>query len=219
LSKVIIVCEGWNDRIFLQETITYKLSVSHKDIKAYSNKAALDMDIRRNNQAYISILEGNGFPNCVKIAVHSSRELWYLNIPQSIGIIADSNHHPVYNKMIDYLTSYLNTPCKTHNIKPQITRFDQQHTIVVDYGYLSKITMWTLEVPDNLEKQIANSLKRKYPNTLNKYRKDDDIIMAASRILKISKNDIIKKSVKLLENKKWFETFCLCLKKKITSNC
>jgi hypothetical protein len=212
------MCEGRNDRIFLCKTLTYKLSIAPKSIKSYSNIAALYIDIRGNNQADISILEGNGFPNCVKIAVHSSRELWYLNIPQSIGVIADSDHHPVYDKMINYLTRYLNTPCKLHNIKPQINRFDNQHTIVVDYGYLSKITMWTLEVPDNLEKQIANSLKRKYPNKLNKYTKDDDIIMAASRILKISKDDIIKKSVKLLENKKWFATFCSCLKDKVMSD-
>lgn len=193
--------------------MTYKLSFDSIQVNAHPNQLSLVTDIRRKKQANISIVEGNGFPGCVKVAVHLSRDLWYLNEPQSIGVIADSDCSPVYQRMVDYLMEYLNTPCKKHNVNPQLSRNDSKQRLTLSYGQDPTMIMWTLEIPKNLEVQIANSLKRRYPN-LRQYHGADEIIKAACKMLQISEEDVVRRSIRLFENERWFKTWCRSLKER-----
>jgi hypothetical protein len=182
----------------------------------YPNAFSLSIDIMRQKQPKISIVEGNGFPGCARIAVHYGRELWYLNHPQSIGIIADADRHPVYEQMVRYLNEYLSTPCKLHCVKPRINRNDAQNILTIDYGDQPSIAMWTIEIPESLDIQISNLLKCKYPK-LKKYHKNE-IITATSKMLNISKEEVVRRSIEMFENKRWFKNFCKYLGERISSD-
>lgn len=96
LRKTIVTVEGERDAIFLRE-ITYPLFQT-ASVQLYKKALLFYDDIRAGKQTDISILYGTGFPGCMELAVHLSRELWYIEDFHSIGVIADSDRGPVYQK-------------------------------------------------------------------------------------------------------------------------
>jgi len=203
----IIFCEGQNDRNFLHETITQKLAISPVEVKTYDNVRLLIKDIQSNMQNNILISEGGGFPKCIKIAVRFTRQFWWEKTLLSVGVVADSDRGPVYNKLTEYLSEFLQTPCRKHNVSPRLNRFDSDQKLTIDFGHEKTITMWTLEIPNNLEHCISLVLKSKY-SELRSVNNDDEVIMAASSMLNISVENVVRRSVRLLKKKNWFKVFC-----------
>jgi len=219
LPKTIIVCEGKKDITFVEEIINYKKSLLNSmKIKSYSVASLLVDDIRLGKQADISILNGNGFPGCIEVAIHLSRQLWYIDDLYSIGVIADSDKGQVYQKTGKYLEDYLNTPCKKHNICPNIYRFNSEEIIKISFGNDHNIFLWTLEVPESLEIKMSKALKRKYP-FLRKIKTEDETLAEARNKLNKTIEELVKLSVKLFKNEPWFTKFCGLLLKRIKMEC
>jgi len=205
--KKIIICEGKNDRNFLHGTITKILGINQNRVKSYSNIKFLIKDIRSNRDKCISISEGKGFPQCVKLAVRMQRQLWYKDNTLSVGIVTDSDIGSTYDVLKEYLTQYLSTPCKTHTTRIKINQDESEHKIEIIFERRSNINMWTLQVPENLEKQVSRVLITKYQQ-LKAYNDEDEIIKAASNILDISINKIICWSLDFFNEEAWFVQFC-----------
>ena len=167
----------------------------------------MERAIRRNEQALILISEGNGFPGNTRVAVNLSRNFWYIGRKQTIGVIGDSNSGPVYSELARYLREYLQTPCKKHNVNPQLTFFDGEEKLTLSFGRRREITIWTLEIPLSLEIQISRVLKSNHAR-LRRYSDGDETIEAAQSMLGVVKEDIIRTSVGLLRSEVWFRRFC-----------
>lgn len=203
----IVFCEGQNDRNFLHETITHRLAVNPIEVETYEKVRLLIRDIQSNRQKNILISEGGGFPKCIKIAVRFTRQFWWENTLLSVGVVADSDRGPVYNKFTKYLNEFLHTPCRKHNVCPQLTPSDSEQKLTIDFGHDRVIEMWILEIPENLEHQIAVIFKSKYPK-LRSVNDNDEVIKLASSMLKISVEDVVRRAVRSLKNKNWFNKFC-----------
>ncbi len=126
---------------------------------------------------------------------------------QSIGVVADSDHGSVYEAIVKYLDEYLNTPCKKHNIDPEICKDEDRSCVRIRHRDLVDIDLWTFEIPPTLDTQISNSLKRKY-DELSQYENEDEIVRVAGELLKKSEEEVIRVTVKLLEDEKWFGGLC-----------
>jgi hypothetical protein len=211
LRKTIVTVEGERDAIFLRE-ITYPLFQT-ASVQLYKKALLFYDDIRAGKQTDISILYGTGFPGCMELAVHLSRELWYIEDFHSIGVIADSDRGPVYQKLRAYLRNYLNTPCKKHSINPQITEHDPENLIEISFNQEHSIILWALEIQDSLEIQLARVLKNKYP-TLKKCKSEDEVIDTACKKLK-PLSDLIKEAIKVWKEESWFKNLCKALKERV----
>jgi len=214
--KTIIFCEGKRDMIFIKEVVNCILTLN-LPIKLYSKTSSLVNDIRLERQAEISLVNGKGFPGCIKVAIHFSRDLWYKEGLHNIGVIADSDKGPIYQRMVQYLIKYINTPCKSHVVHPEISKLNSRKTVNVSVGESHNILLWALEVPESLEIQMSRVLKRKYPS-LRKYKTEDEILAAACDKLNITSEELVKLCVRLFENKPWFERWCNSLVKRIRIN-
>jgi len=209
-----MLCEGQNDKVFLHETLTYKLNVDPTHIKTYQEARSLKRDIRSNRWKRISILETGGFPQLIKIAVRLTRQFWYLRTSLSMWVIADSDKGPVFNKLVEYMDEYLKTQCKRHNVNPQFIWCESKQKIIVSFRDERKIAIWVLEIPESLETKVSRALKSKYAS-LRSINTDDETIRAASNLLGINRKEVIRRSVRLLENERWFSDFCSKLERNI----
>jgi len=189
------------------------LAVSSEDVETYCKLELLGKAIVSNRQKRISIAEGNGFPYCIRAAVHLTRQLAYMNDLVSIGVVADSKSDHVYDRLRAVLTTYLETPCKKHNVNPEISCYPKQR-LTVSFRPGRNIIMWSLEIPESLEIQISRVLKKKHPK-LRSIDSEDETMEVASRMFKTSKESIVRKSVGLLENESWFNDFCIRLRNNI----
>ncbi|MHA1649740.1 MAG: hypothetical protein ACTSYB_06075 [Candidatus Helarchaeota archaeon] len=129
MKKIIIFCEGKNDRFFIHEIIIKTLNFKPSQVKHYENQKSFILDARSDSLKRVSILEGGGYPNLIKLSVKLIRNFWYKSELKSVGIIGDSDRGDLYQKLVDYLTQYLNTPCKTHNISPHILENNTNYQI------------------------------------------------------------------------------------------
>lgn len=128
----------------------------------------------------------------------------------SIGVIGDLDSGPVFPRLIKYLNEYLRTQCKKHNVDPHLICSDSEKRVMMSLKGGRVIIIWTSEIPESLEKQISRVLKRKY-RQVRSINNEDEVINTASKILRISKESVIRKSVSLLKNEKWFNDFCTAL--------
>lgn len=203
MKHLIIACEGKKDRIFFQEMILSKAPNRNIQLKTYPNETSLISDISARRQATVSVVEGNGFDGCITIAVHLSRNLWFVDSPQSIGVVADSDHGSVYEATVKYLEKYLNTPCKKHNINPTIVEDNDKSCVHIRHSDIVDIDLWTFEIFPTLDLNMSNSLKVKHEE-LKQYENEDEVIKIAGRLFYNSEEEAIKTTVGLLENEEWF---------------
>jgi hypothetical protein len=108
----------------------------------------------------------------------------------------------VYKKLSDYLSKYLKTPCKVHVFEPLVVPCDSEKKIEIKLKKGKTIPIWTCGIPDSLEIQIARTLKKQHPK-LNKSLNEDETIEAATRLLGITREKVIRDSVSFLQNEKW----------------
>lgn len=68
MNRIVLICEGENDRIFYHETIVEYLIPDPAQIKQYSTPDQFTLDLQNNRLRMISILEGGGYPNHLHLA-------------------------------------------------------------------------------------------------------------------------------------------------------
>ena len=214
MNEILLICEGENDRIFLHETIIKNLTIDSSQIKQYSTPDQFDLDLQNNRLRIISILEGGGYPNYIKLAVKYSKQFWNMTKFSSIGVIGDSDRGNIFTELNAYLTQLLNTPCKKHAINPQITVYDALQKIEITLRKARQIVIWTMQIPESLERQLTIILKIKHP----KFKSEDNphvFITNVSNGLKLTKEELIRTCVNLLKPEQWFNALVLGLKKNI----
>lgn len=207
LDNTVLLCEGYNDRIFLHEIITNKVGINSTQVKMYSRLKVFRQDVRSNSQKNISIIAVDG-PIRPKFPVRFVRQFWYIGTYRmSLGVITDLDRDEIYQKMVAYLDEYLNTQCKKHNIDPQLSYHNSERKLKMSFDSRRIITIWTFGVPCNLEEQISRALKGRHPR-LKSTKGADETIRAAIDLVKTSRENIIRSSVGLLESKRWFSNLC-----------
>ncbi|MHA1263650.1 MAG: hypothetical protein ACTSRS_00290 [Candidatus Helarchaeota archaeon] len=214
MNKTIIFCEGKNDKLFIYNTIIRKLNFVPSQIKHYENPSSFIRDVRNNNLKKISILEGGGAPNYIKLAVKLTRQLWNEFELNSIGVIGDSDRGSVYNNLVRFLQQYLATECKKHNVDPQVDINDSEYKLLISFKKGRQISMWSIQIPNTLEANLAVIIKQRYPE----FRSVDDphnLLHEASKKKSLSKEEFIKQCLKIIENEPWFRNFILDLKRNI----
>jgi hypothetical protein len=131
-------------------------------------------------------------PGLLNVACKFIRQYWWSNRLNSVSIIADSDRGPIYEKCIGYMTLYINTHCKMHNITFNTTQLNSEK-IQIDYGHGKTIKLWTVEVPINLDRQIS----------------------LITNDVEITE-DLIKSCVSSSFNgRRWYNTFCNRLSQKL----
>jgi len=214
LSRILLFCEGENDKIFLHEAIIQNLTIDQLQVQTYSTPNQFNSDLQSNRLRMISILEGGGYPNYIKLAVKLSRQFWNITTLFLIGLIGDSDRGHVFNELKSYLTQFLNTPCKTHAITPQITIDDALQMIQLTLRRGRQITIWTMQIPENLEQNLSKKLKishREFRSEANPH----ELINKISHKLNISKEELIRRCVTLVGNEQWFIELVSGLREKI----
>lgn len=207
MNKTVLICEGYNDRIFLHETLTNRMTIDPIQVKTYSGLKSFTHDVRSGTQKNISVTAVDG-PISPKFPVRFVRQFWYIGTYQmSLGVISDLDRGEIYEKMVAYLNEYLNTKCKKHNINPELTYHDSEKKLRMCFESRRTITIWTFVVPENLEAQISMALKHKHPE-LKSIKDEDETIRAAITLLGTSRENIIRSSVSLLANEKWLTDLC-----------
>jgi hypothetical protein len=201
------VCEGKRDRIFLDETLKAKINLAPNKIKTFEEARLLEKAVMYGEKAPVLICEGKGFPGNTKVAVKLSCKFMRYFTRTSMGVIGDSDRGPVYNETTAYLTSYLGTHCRIHAMKPEINKLDLDLKAIISLDSKIRVTMWTFEVPDSLEKRVSNVLKLNY-RELADCSDEDDVISRAAQILEISEDDVIRRAVSLLDSEPWFDELC-----------
>ena len=204
LSQIVIFGEGKNDIVFLHEVVTNRLNFNPSDVKIYHLFRSLEMDIRNQDQKPVSIVDGGG-SFTPKRVVRYSRKYWYETCAtQSIGVMGDLDRGSIYAKVVGYFQEYLRTKCKEHNIHPTIATSNSSKELAISVNGTTIITIWTLEIPCSLEVQISCALKRNYPKVKSVESEDEVIDLVAQR-LKISKDDVIRRSVSMVAQDQWFQ--------------
>ncbi len=183
------------------------MSVKSNQVKIYSRLISFTRDVRSSTQANISIIAVDG-PVSPKFPVRFVRQFWYIEVSQmSLGVITDGDRGEMYDKLVEYLRLYLDTNCKKHNIDPALSYSDSERKLKMCFNGRRTVTIWTFGVPASLEIQVSKALKEKYKK-LRSLAGEDETIRAACHLLSISREDLIRSSVGLLANKKWFIDFC-----------
>ena len=124
-------------------------------MKYYKTPKLLINDMRNNNQKKISLLNGGGITGCIKLPTKLSRTFWGTNKDIEIGIITDGSNKTSFNKVEKYLTEYMNTKCKKHNVIPTISVDDKDNKVTISFNRRSDISFWVNSIPNSLEIQIA----------------------------------------------------------------
>lgn len=202
----IIICEGKNDRIFIDETLRTEIGIEPTKFKTFEEPRFLEKAVQYGETAPILISEGNGFPGNTRVVVRLCCKLMRYVKPISAVVIGDADRGSVYHETADHLIQYLGTHCRIHAINPIITRTDSDKKVTVLGGRID-VTIWAFEVPENLENQISHALKSKYQH-LEQYRDGDETIEGAVETLDIDEEAVIRKSVSFLKNEVWFRSLC-----------
>ncbi len=207
MNKTVLLCEGYNDAVFLHETITRRIAVTSEKVKIYPELRSFIRDVRGSIQFNISIVQLNG-PISPKFPIRFVRQFWYIGTyKMSLGLIKDLDRDEIYERMVAYLNEYLNTKCKKHNINPSITFYDSDKKLKMCFKGGRKVIIWTFGIPKSLEVQVSQALREKH-QALNSIRDEDETIRAAIVLFKTNRESIIRSSVDLLSNKKWFARLC-----------
>ena len=208
MDKTVLICEGYNDTIFLHEILTNRVGINSSQVKTYSRLKSFTRDVRSSTQANISIIAVDG-PISPKFPVKFVRHFWYIEIYRmSLGVIKDLDRGgEIYEKMVEYLNAYLNTKCKKHNIDPALIYHDSERKLKMCFNGRRTVTIWTFGVPKSLEMQISDALKERYPQ-LKPINDEDETIRAAFDLLNTNRENLIRSSVGWLANKEWFKDLC-----------
>jgi hypothetical protein len=203
LNEVVIFGEGENDAFFLHEVITSRLKIDPSTVKLYLDFRSFELDIWNMDQKPISILLGGGSGTSQRV-VKYSRKFWYEpSATQSIGVIGDLDTGSIYAKVVHLSREYLNTKCKQHNIHPKLSSSNLKKELKIAVNG-ETIIIWAHEVPCSLEIQISRALKRNYPR-VRSTKNEDEVIRATARLLKISKEEVIRRSVSMVAQEAWFQ--------------
>lgn len=203
MNKKLIFCEGKNDRIFLSEIMLSELHVASSDVGVYSDLDSLVAEVRKDKHGLVSIVEGGGW-KCAETTIRFTRHLWYKSDNFLVGVVGDLDRGTIYAKLSKYLRKYIRTKCTTHNVDPHPSFDDSKKEIILHLERDKILRIWTSDIPDSLEIQISKVLKRKYPK-LEQDLGEDETILAAAKLLGTSKDEIIKRSVRLLKNENWYK--------------
>jgi hypothetical protein len=201
LDKKIIFCEGKNDRIFLSEIMLSELHATSLDIGVYSDLGSLVSEVRKDRHRLVSIVEGGGW-KCAETTIRFTRHLWYKSDNFVVGVVGDLDRGTIYAKLSKYLRKYVRTKCTTHNVDPHPSFDDSKKEIILHLERDKTLRIWTSDVPNSLEIQISIVLKKKYPK-LKQDLGEDETILAAANLLGTSRDEIIRRSVRLLKNENW----------------
>lgn len=214
MDKIIIICEGENDKFFLHETIIERLNIDQSQIRQYATPIQFNSDFQNNRLRMISILEGGGYPNYIRLAVRLSRQFWNITILSLMGIIGDSDRGDVFGELKSYLTQFLNTPCKMHAIQADIEIDDTVHSIKITLRRGRQIIIWTKQIPESLEKNLSKILKIKHPQFQSE-TDPHEVINGVSQKLNVDKEELIRNCVTLVENEQWFHELVSILRERI----
>jgi len=214
VTKILLICEGENDKFFLHETIIKNLSSDPSQIKQYAIPDQFNSDFQNDRLRMISILEGGGYPNFIRLAVRFSRQFWSNATLSLIGTIGDSDRGDIFKELSSYLTKLLNTPCKMHVIKPQIEINNISRRIQLTLRRGRQIILWTMQIPESLEKNLSKILKIAHPEFQSEAN-PHEVINKVSHKLNISKEELIRNCVNLVKDEQWFHELISGLKEKI----
>lgn len=85
--------------------------------------------------------------------------------------------------------------------------------MTVDFGHGRTVTLWTLEIPKSLEHQISLVLKSEHSGLRSA---SSNVIEVASCMLGCGVEEVIRQSVRLLKDKRWFDNFCRKLQENLS---
>jgi hypothetical protein len=200
------VCEGRRDRIFLEETLRTMTNAQNTIIKTFEEPKLLEKAIMYGEKAPVMICEGKGFPGNTKVAVRlSCKFMRYMRF--SMGVVGDSDRGSVYDETTTYLESYLGTPCKVHAMRPQIARFDADQKATITLDSKISVTIWAFEIPESLEIRICEKLRSNH-RELTDCCGEREILNRAVEVLGTDEDGVIRRSVPLFHDAKWFNNLC-----------
>lgn len=206
MDKAVLLCEGYNDRTFLHETLTNTIGLNPEEVVIYPYVSDFTKALRSNywkNNSIVS-LNSNISP---KFPIKYFRDFWYLSFYQlSIGIVSDLDRGDLFKPILDYLQKSLKSSRAYHNVKPKLYYNKSKKKIKLDINSRKTIILWTLGIPPSLEKQIEAALKLKHEE-LRSIVGEDETIRAAIKIYG-DREQVIRSSVGLLARKGWFRSFC-----------
>jgi hypothetical protein len=172
-------------------------------IKTFSEPRLLEKAIMYDERAPMLVTEGSGFPGNTRVAVRLARKYWTHIRPMSIGVVGDADCDSLYAEVEDYLDQYLGTPQVVNIIRPSTEKFPLEKKITLFLSQKVDVTVWTAEIPENLEKKVSDILKSNYPE-LERCADEDETIISAIPLFGTSEEDVIRASVKLLHGEPWF---------------
>lgn len=172
-------------------------------------------NIRGRKQKRISLLQVSPYGHIIQYTIRLSRQFWGVRSMRfSFGIITDGDKGCIYSDLINRMENFLRDPRRTHHIKPYLTLFKRDKKITLSFKKRDEIPMWTMQIPNSLEIQIANMFKRKYPE-LRRISSEDDTIREVMAKFSKTKEEVIQMSVALFKGERWFIRFCNKLRKNI----
>jgi len=154
----IIFCEGKTDSLFINYILTKYLGIEENNI-TITNFDDLVKFLRISKLKKYIICESGGFDNLRKKFPRFLRQILTERSVETIGLITDSDRGDLNEILKKIIQQYLNTPCKLHNINPRLEFYGNKIIIRVN-KYPSK-EIWTVQIPENLETQIVNVIRRR----------------------------------------------------------
>jgi hypothetical protein len=179
------------------------MGLDASEIQTFSEPRLLEKAIMCGIRAPILVTEGSGFPGNTRVAVRFARKYWTHIRPMSIGAIGDADCGSLYAEVEDYLDHYLGTPQIVNIIRPNTEKFPLEEKITLFLSQKVDVTIWTAEIPEDLEKKVSDILKPNYPE-LERYGDGIETIIKAIPLFGTSEEDVIRASVKLLHGEPWF---------------
>ncbi|MGQ4834293.1 MAG: hypothetical protein ACP6IS_10420 [Candidatus Asgardarchaeia archaeon] len=188
---IVVLCEGHNDEVFLEElfkkkthydiTITQrklsknKLKVLQEQIRTYQNQK-----IQENNKLIIHSCDGrDGLKRTLKRVIGDSIRHEIRNF--KIIVVRDTNHsnsNEIINTMINDLSSYLSRPEFSQHLSPQIEISGRLVTVCKHSSKRRSNECMEIElitVPVSLEEEIYKKIK-------NRYKKETDDLTGISDV-------------------------------------
>jgi len=190
------------------------MELDASEIQTFPEPRLLEKAIMCGIRAPILVTEGSGFPGNTRVAVRLARKYWTHIRPMSIGAIGDADRGSLYAEVENYLDQYLGTPQIVNIIRPNTQKSPLEKKIILFLSQKVDVTVWTAEIPEDLEKKVSDILKSNYPE-IERYADGNETIRSAMTLLGTSEEDVIRASVKLLHEEPWFASLVDRLKRYI----
>ncbi|MEM2023212.1 MAG: hypothetical protein QXG69_00310 [Candidatus Caldarchaeum sp.] len=199
MPRCIVVCEGERDAQFVEEYFKQQELFVFKrcdDFKQLQRRARL-------SSSEILITAGGGVPKIFQRTAKLQRQPLGEKRNPPIILIADSDREP-FKSLKTELENYVNTPCKAHNVQPLVNVMMDGHTLELKDGKSDRaVRVSVFAVPQNLEQQVAEAFKKKYPLQSENKNPKQIINEITDRYFGGDIRKTLAKAVELLAEREW----------------